>query len=424
MPVKAVKIDSFSSRAILLAAAFVLLAGAFFSVRWTLANTAASKAEFKEIADLTISWAPDDPKTHYISAVLHERTFLPEDLPVSLSEYEKAAALAPHNFLLWLELGKARERNGDAAGAERTLRKALELAPNYAQVHWALGNNLLRQGRSDEAFAEIRQAVSSDPKYINPAAAMAWQVFDGDINLIRHTIGDSPSINAALSALLVSQKRFDEAFAIWESLTQDEKRSTYKETSTHLYGHLVAAKKYREALAVFSSVFTGEGEEAAAGSISNGGFENAIKPQNAQIFEWQITDALKPQIGLDTAQKHSGLRSLVLIFNSGDGKDYRAVSQYVVVEPGKNYQFELFYRSDLKTAATLKWEIAGLTDGKILGSTEPVAESADWTSQRVKFTVPANTEAVAVRLVRVACGAGLCPITGRIWFDDFTLSAE
>lgn len=424
MPVKAIKIDSLPARAMLLAAAVVLLTGAFFSVKWALANTAASKAEFKEVADLMVNWAPDDPQTHYTSAVLHERTFLPEDLPVSLSEYEKATALAPHNFLLWLELGKARERNGDPASAERTLRKALELAPNYAQVRWALGNNLLRQGRSDEAFAEIRQAASSDERYVSPAASMAWQVFDGDINLVRHTIGESARINVALSGILMGQKRLDEAFAIWESLTPEEKGDTYKQASSDLYGQLVAARKYRAALTVFSSALAGkEDDESSPGKISNGGFENAIKPQNAAIFEWQISEAMKPQIAPDTAQKHSGVRSLVLIFNSGDGKDFRTVSQTIVVEPGKTYQFELFYRSDLKTAATLKWEIAGFADGKIL-STEPVAESADWTAQRLKFTVPANTEAIAVGLARVGCRSGLCPISGRIWFDDLTLTAE
>lgn len=424
MPVKAIKIDSLPSRAILLAAAVVLLTGAFFSVRWGLANSASSKAQHKEVADLIVSWAPDDPQTHYTSAVLHERTFLPEDMPVSLSEYEKAVALAPHNFLLWLELGKARERNGDPVSAERSLRKALELAPSYAQVHWALGNNLLRQGRSDEAFAEIRLAASSDEKYVSPAASMAWQVFDGDIDLVRRTIGDSARINAALSAILVGQKRLDEALAIWESLTPEEKRVTHKQASTDLYNQLIVAKKYRAALTVFSSVFAGEGEEVSPGKISNGGFEDTIKPQNAGIFEWQIAEALKPQIAADTAQKHSGMRSLVMIFNSADGKDFRSVSQTLVVEPGKTYQFELFYRSDLKTAATLKWEVAGLTDGKILVSTEPTAEGADWTPQRIKFTVPANTEAVAIRLARAPCRSGMCPITGRIWFDDLTLSAE
>jgi tetratricopeptide (TPR) repeat protein len=423
MPVKAIKIDSLPSRAILLAAAVVLLAGAFFSVKWGLANTASSRAEYKEVAEFMVGWAPDDPQAHYTSAVLHERTFLPEDLPVSLSEYEKATALAPHNFLLWLELGKARERSGDPAGAERTLRKALELAPNYAQVRWALGNNLLRQGRSDEAFAEIRQAASSDEKYVGPAASMAWQVFDGDIELIRHTIGDSARINVALSAILMGQKRLDEAFAIWELLTPEEKSVTYRQASSDLYGVLLEARKYRAALTVFSSALAGTDDEGSPGKISNGGFENAIKPQNAAVFEWQIAEALKPQIAADTAQKRSGQRSLVLIFNSADGKDFRTISQTIVVEPGKTYQFELFYKADLKTAATFKWEVAGFTDGKIL-STEPVAESADWTAQRLKFTVPANTEAIAVRLARMPCRTGLCPISGRIWFDDLTLSAE
>jgi len=423
MSVKRIKIESLPVRAALLAAAAVLVAGAFFSLRWGLADTAASKVEYKEVADLLVGWAPDDPQTHFVSAVLHERTFLPEDLPVSLSEYEQAAALAPRNYLLWLELGKARDRSGDRENAERILRRALELAPNYSQVRWALGNNLLRQGRSEEAFAEIRMATDSDEKYIGPAASMAWQVFDGNIETIRHTIGSSPRINSALAALLMGLKRFDESYVIWDSLPPEEKGTAQRQLSMDLYGQLVEAKKYRAAANIYSALVE-EGEKAASGRVVNGGFEKAIKPQNAPIFEWQIADGLKPQIGADTGQKRSGERSLVLIFNSADGRDFRAVSQTVIVDPGKAYRFELFYRSELKAASTLKWEVVSAADGKVLASTEEAAENADWTRQQVKFTLPANSEAVVIRLARAGCGPGLCPINGRVWFDDVSLSAE
>ena len=98
--------------------------------------------------------------------------------------------LFAEQLLLWLALGKSRERNGDIGGAEKALRRAVELAPNYGDNHWTLGNNLLRQGKSEDAYNEIRQSTIGATKYVIPAIATAWQIFNGDISLIEKNIGD------------------------------------------------------------------------------------------------------------------------------------------------------------------------------------------------------------------------------------------
>ena len=94
------------------------------------------RAGYKEVAEFALTLAPNDPQTHYTLAVFDEKVFSPENLQKSLAEYEQSAALSPNDYRVWLGLGNARERSGDAAGAELALRKSLELAPNYAPVHW------------------------------------------------------------------------------------------------------------------------------------------------------------------------------------------------------------------------------------------------------------------------------------------------
>ena len=79
-------------------------------------------------------------------------------------------------------------------------------------------------------------------------------------------------------------------------------------------------------------------------------------------------------------------------------------------------------KSELKTGTTVKWEIVDATDDKVLATTESLADNADWTSLKTEFVVPDVTEAVTIRLVRVACNATLCPISGKLWFDDFSLN--
>ena len=48
--------------------------------------------------------------------------------------------------------------NRDAAGGEKHLRKAVQLAPIFAEAHYRLGFELAKSGRMEEAVDELRQA--------------------------------------------------------------------------------------------------------------------------------------------------------------------------------------------------------------------------------------------------------------------------
>lgn len=422
MAIRFVQIDSVLPRLLVVAALMMSASATFFFVKWCLANAVSTQTEYKEIAEIAAALAPSDPQPHFSAGVLLEKTFLPADVPKSLVEYEKATALSPHNYLFWLALGKARERAGEQESAEKALRRAAELAPNYAHVRWTLGNILLRQGKTDEAFKEIRFAAETDSNFTASAVSTAWAIFDGDIGAIKNAVGDSAQTNASLAVFLAGQKRFDESFAVWNALPADAKSGVFKENGTALFNQLLGAKKYRLAAQIRPQIFQETGESFAFGQIDNGGFERDVKMREAAPFEWQITEGNQPQIGYDNQQKHGGERSLVFVYNSPDGKNFRVVSQTVAIEAGKKYRFSAFYKSDLKTAATVRWEIADAADGKVLVSSDAVSEKSDWANVRLEFATGAATEAVVVRLARAECKSALCPISGKIWFDDIELA--
>ncbi len=423
MAIKSIKLNTTTLRLIVPVLAIICVISAFVFAKWYFAQTIASRSIYKEISEFSIELAPSDPQTHFSSAVLHEKTFLPDDLTKSLAEYEQAVALSPADFLLWFELGKARERNGDMPRAEAALRKALELAPNYSQVQWTLGNFLLREGKSDEAFAEIRKAAEGDKNFANPAILGAWQLFQGDAAQIKKYVGDSVNLKAALATTLAKEKRFDDALEVWKSLPETARKVDFRSNSDEIYQKMIEAKKYRAALQIYSQINESDDKKFVLGQITNGGFERDT-PKTPSVFEWQIAEGVEPQIGVDNTQKHGGSISLKLIFNTSEGKAFRSIMQSVAVEANKRYVFETFYRSELKTGTTVKWEIVNTSDGKVLAATEPIAENADWMSLKTEFVAPAETEAVTIRLVRVACNATLCPISGKLWFDDFSLTAQ
>src|SRR5215203_6481429 len=180
MAVKSIKLNTTAVRVMVPVLAVLCVVVAYLFAKWFFANTIAARSIYKEIAEFSVGLAPNDPQTHFASAVLHEKTFVPGDLPKSLAEFEQATALSPYDFRHWFELGRARERSGDTEDAEKAFRRALELAPNYSQVQWGLGNFLLRQGKEAEAFTQIRKAAESDKTFASPAIASAWQLFQGD----------------------------------------------------------------------------------------------------------------------------------------------------------------------------------------------------------------------------------------------------
>jgi tetratricopeptide (TPR) repeat protein len=421
VPIRSIKINSGARKALLIAALAAAIGASYFFGKWAMADMASTHADVVEVADLAISLGPDDPQTHYAAAVLYEKSFLPEDIARGLGEYVQAATLSPNNYLLWLDLGNARGRDGDLAGAERALRIAEKLAPNYSSVQWSLGNILLRQEKTGEAFASIQKAAVANPAYAPAGANLAWQYFGGDIPRIHDAVGDSPAIVGALVPLLSGQNRDDEALSFWNALADPKMEAPFKQIGSNLAGALVAKKRYRDATRVEADI---SADKPEIGKIGNGGFEGDIRTQAASPFEWAITDGNQPQIALTDGQKHSGGKSLVIVFSQNGTNDFRQISQTVAVEPGRAYQLNLFYKGDMQTSTSLQWEIVDGSDGKILASTSKIISVQDWTQLNASFVTPATTDGIIIRFAKNGCSPGVCPVTGRVWFDDLVLNEK
>ena len=103
--------------------------------------------------------------------VLLER-FTAPDRAANIPEFVKlpgdAIAEIREQFLdaySFLRAGEANEHTGDHAGAERTYRRGLNVAPDNVELHNALGWTLFQQGRTQEAADEYRRALAADPSH-------------------------------------------------------------------------------------------------------------------------------------------------------------------------------------------------------------------------------------------------------------------
>jgi tetratricopeptide (TPR) repeat protein len=409
--------------------ALVALYGAWQGVRWGLGNTMAETAPASYASDPTAAFesaeaaarlAPRDPLAHLMLARLNQISFDPQAVPRALSEYETAAALAPNDYLVWTEVGRARAALGDAEGGVAALRRAVELAPNYSQPRWHLGNALLRAGRTDEAFAEMRRASDAEPSLLPQVFNLAWQVYGPDMGRVIDSVGRTPRARAQLVFVLAGRGRFDEALEVWASLGEAERRANAP-AGEALARALYAKGQHRRAIRVLSE---SGAEGLAEGRVSNGSFESDIGEHGRHLFQWDVAQGTGVQVAVDARAASSGQRSLRVALNLSGAGDFRQVSQVVAVEPNARYRLTYSFKTEeLKSVATPLWAVSDAASPEPpLAAAAPAPQgTADWQQVSFEFTAGPKTEGVLVRLLRAGCAEGVCPISGKIWYDDFNL---
>lgn len=392
---------------------------AWQTVKATLGITVAANATSKEIADIAIGLAPGHPLPHLVSGMLLDKTFLPEDSARSQTELETAVGLSPNDFRLWIELARSYERSGRDGEAEKAFRRALELAPNYSRVQWAVGNFMLRRGRTEEAFSLISGAADREFALADAAASVAWNIYNGDLPLIEGLFATSENLRAGLVAHLANQGRFEDALRIWSALPPEARAEKYQSTEETVRRKLVEMKRY---LLILEMAALAGKEKVPPGTVTNGDFEGEISMVDPGLFDWRFGDGSDAQIGIDDQQTRGGIRqkALTIVFNS-DGRSFAGMAQLVPVAPGKRYEFSALFKSDLKNRATMRWEMVNTVDSSVIAATEAVPEVSDWSKLTVEFTAPEKTEGVEIRLVRTGCLSTICPIAGKVWFDDVAM---
>jgi Flp pilus assembly protein TadD len=416
------------ARLLLLVPVALALMGSWYAGRWYVGDVVAEYAPNLETgaietAQMTTGLAPDDPLTHWTVAALEKRALPPDRLPETLGEYEKAVSLSPNDYRLWVDLGRTREQSGDVAGGEKALRRAVQLAPSYAEPRWLLGNLLLRAGRSDEAFAELRLAGEANPQLRPQIFNMAGYVFRQDIEAMSRAVGSSAAARADLAIYLASQNRLDDALGQWATLSAAEKLEQHA-TGGALMSTLLLAKRFHEAFKVYFEI----NPQGAAGlqkeKVFNGGFEGDVGFSSDNPFDWRIQSAAQAQVGIDERYRRSGNRGLRVRYQAPGAVLATNLIQLIVVEPATSYRLEYYVRAtDLQSAATPYVLVQDGADGVALGASAPLAVGTnDWRLVAIDFKTNAKTQAIIIGTNREVCPSEtVCPIFGIVWYDDFNL---
>jgi tetratricopeptide (TPR) repeat protein len=361
-------------------------------------------------ADQAIQLTPSDAEAHRARATVLNRLHRPAEAKVSL---ETATSLRSQHATLWLELGATREELGETEAALAAFDQAVRYAPNYAETHWQRGNLLLRIGRHDEAFADLRAAARSNPKFLPNVIDLAWGITGGVASATEKLLQIDNDADRLAFAHFLATKGEGADVAEQVRLLNGRLSEENKNELVHL---LARSRRFGEAFGLWQA-------NARSERVVNGGFEEPLVFDKG-YFRWVLSreqSGAKPAV--DVAEKFSGERSLQVTFNGDWDVNTALLAQTIVVSPGQRYRLSFALKTkDLVTGGPLRIVLTDAMNEQILATSETFPQSTgSWQQLHVEFTPPPGAEAIVVSLKRENCASAPCPIFGTIWLDEFAL---
>jgi len=98
---------------------------------------------------------------------------LKDKLPEAMSELRKAEELDPGQADVHYTLGVTLWQQGDFAAAAEELHAAVHAKPDYAEAYYTLGTVLKQKGELQEAATALREAIRLQPEFAGAHTTLA-----------------------------------------------------------------------------------------------------------------------------------------------------------------------------------------------------------------------------------------------------------
>ena len=312
--------------------AFHLQADGWYASRLTETALATRNTE---LATRATALNPGDAQAQFVLGALLEAG---DNRSSAISHYQAAVVLRPRDYVLRMQLARALELEGDSEAAINSARTAANLAPAYAQPHWQLGNLLVRAGRTDEGFAELRLPPHDAALYLRSSIS-AWQMEKGDVESVKRAIApQTPSAYVALGEYLKKRGKVADAVAM---LTVAGDNSDSVNARKQFVRELVNASDFKTAYQLWT--IDAPPSRHASGRLIGPGFEEESELDDS--FGWQATESKSIRLSLDNSQPKDGRWSLRADFD-GVTNGSVVISQLVLVEPNASYQLRFAVRTE------------------------------------------------------------------------------
>ena len=356
-------------------------------------------------ADQAVQLTPSDPEAYRARALILNRLRRPAEAEASL---EVATSLRGGPEDLWIELGNTREELDDREGALAAFEQAVRSAPYYAHTHWQRGNLLLRMGRYEAAFADLREAASTNKKYFPNLLDLAWGLTGNarDTEALLQLRDDNDRL--AFARFLAGKGKAPEVVDQIRLLSAP----LSEENKDELVRLLAAARKFNEAYEFWRGRKPEEG-------IVNGSFEEPLVLDNV-VFHWGLLQR-QVKLAVDAFESARGSKSLQVAFDGEWDPGSTLLWQTILIETGRRYQLKFFVKTkDLVTGGPPRIVLTDAMNNQVLAKSDPFpSASGSWSEMKVDFTAP--SQSIVINLARDNCASSPCPIFGVVWLDEFSL---
>lgn len=130
------------------------------------------------------------------------------DVKGAITPLEKLAKLNPKETEYAILLAQAKQQTNDTEGAAQTYREILKTQPGDRNALQGLSNLLLQQNRPEAAVGLLEDTIKTAPQ----------------ANKIQAGSVDVGSVQVILGQVYASQKRFDEAIAVFDEAAKSNKQ--------------------------------------------------------------------------------------------------------------------------------------------------------------------------------------------------------
>ncbi len=387
---------------------------------------------------LAVEFAPSNPAVHAaLGKYLLYRAETPQPTE-GLASLQRAASLTPNDYRYQMELARAYAANARTKEAGDSFQRAIQLAPRHFETHWAYANFALRAGERDAALDAFRQALAlsgQDRAYraeVEQASAQhAYAALSGaygfDLGALERATPATAKAQTHLVSFLAQRTSLDLALTKWRTLAVADPAS-YRNLLFKLLTETQQANRWNEANEVWLRLLKHEGE-AADGLLTNGGFER--QPLNERYadltngFDWQIEGHAEVAAERTELAAHAGTYALRLRLVARFATPFHHVTQRVVVVPNATYRLRFWVQARELPSEVPYLEIADATapQGFRLTAAFP-RQTDDWQEQSLRFTVPATTNVITLRVCVPVMATLDLNRRNTVWLDEVSLERE
>jgi tetratricopeptide (TPR) repeat protein len=342
----------------------------------------------------------------------------------AVQSLRKAVALDAYSAEALLDLAAAYDGQGDTADARQAFLAAQRVYPLSADVAWSYGNFLLRQDQQDAAFREIRKAAELEPQRAAEAFSRALRAQPDANVVLDKAMPQSAVVYLRILRLLCDAGDLGNAQTVWSRLIALRHTEPMSEMSFYS-NELIRQRRVADATRAWNeavSIMQNPPPPDPAGSLLwDGGFESDYAGEG---FSWHFSPATSDvQISFDPSQKHSGQRSLRILFNGHRNISFEDACHNIAPEPGKKYLLSAWVKTQSLTSSEgvrLQIFVFSTTGGEALTS-EEVHGTQAWKQIQLTWVAPLGAGLGSVCVKRNMSDMPESDIQGAAWLDDISM---